>query len=209
MMYYAVGMALFAPQRNPIVTRVTHWGTALSFVLLFGTGAAIFDHRPAFRVGNARFELPRIPSWLTISSSPKILHYAFAALFVLCGIWYVAWGVRSGHFKALIPGRADLSNLLPMQLYYLRLRAQPPPYERYNPLQKAAYSLVLFVITPLIVLSGAAMLPVRQLQVIGGVFPGGTKLWHFGLMSALTLFVAGHLVMVMSTGLSKNFRRMV
>jgi thiosulfate reductase cytochrome b subunit len=194
-------------QRHSTTTRITHWGTAASFVLLFASGAAIYDHRPTFRFGSHTLTLPRIPSWLTLSASPKLVHYVFAAIFVLCGIFYLAWGLRNGHFKDLMLKRADVANLIPMHLYYLGLRNEPPPYGRYNPLQKLAYSVVLFVIVPLIVVSGAALMP--MLHPIGIIFVGGVKLWHFALMWVLCLFIIIHVGMVLATGLVKNIRAMI
>lgn len=105
--------------------------------------------------------------------------------------------------------RADAAKLVPMQLYYLGLRNEPPNYGRYNPLQKLAYSVVLFAIAPLIVLSGAAMLPFSMLHPIATIFVGGVKLWHFALMLMLCLFVIGHVGMVLATGLVKNMRSMI
>ncbi len=195
--------------RHSAVTRITHWGITASFALLFGTGAAIYNRRHSFRIGPHVVRLPRIPSWLSISASPQLIHYVSAFIFVLCGIWYVTWGLRGGHFKELLLKRADVAKLVPMQLYYLRLRKEPPAYGRYNPLQKLAYSLVLFVIAPLIVLSGMAMLPLPILQPLGALFVGGVKLWHFGLMSSLCLFVVGHTVMVASTGFVQNMQAMI
>jgi thiosulfate reductase cytochrome b subunit len=196
-------------QRHSATTRITHWGILASFALLFGTGAAIYDRRPRFRLGSQSLTLPRIPSWLTVTFSPTIVHYIFAGVFVLCGIAYFAWGLRNGHFKELLLKRDDAAKLVPMQLYYLRLRNEPPQYGRYNPLQKLAYSIVLFVIAPLIVLSGAALLPFPIFHPIETIFVGGVKLWHFALMLALCLFIIIHVGMVLATGLVKNMRPMI
>ncbi len=200
-------MATQDSQRHSVTTRITHWGITASFVLLFASGAAIYDHRPAFRLGSHTLALPRIPSWLTLSASPRLVHYVFAAVFVVCGIFYLAWGLRNGHFKELMLKRADVASLVPMQLYYLGLRKEPPHYGRYNPLQKLAYSVVLFVVAPLIVVSGAALMP--MLHPIGIIFVGGVKLWHFALMWALCLFIIIHVGMVLATGLVKNIRAMI
>ncbi len=202
-------MARQHARSHTLTTRITHWAVAASCVFLFGSGAAIYNHRPSFVLGAYRLALPRFPSWLTIGASPKIVHYVFAALFVLCGIVYFAWGLRTGHFKKVTITRADVRNLIPMQLYYLGLRKSSPEYDGYNPLQKLAYSAVLFLIAPLIVLTGAAMLPFPGLHPLGALFPGGVKFWHFGLMSLLCTFVVGHVVMVSATGIVANVRAMI
>jgi thiosulfate reductase cytochrome b subunit len=202
-------MALQNAQPHATITRTTHWVVVASFAFLFGSGAAIYDHRPRFRVGQQILTLPRIPSWLTMTAEPKLVHYVFAAVFILCGIAYCAWGLRSGHFKALTMKRTDAAKLLPMQLYYLRLRKDPPDYGLYNPLQKLAYSVVLFAIAPLLVLSGAALLEFPIFHPIAAIFVGGVKLWHVALTALLCLFVIGHVGMVLTTGLVKNMRKMI
>ena len=92
------------------MTRVSHWGITASFVLLFGTGAAIYDHRPRFHIGTSVLALPRIPLWLAITASPRLIHYIFAAVFVLFGAAYYAWGWYKGHFKHFVLDRNDIAN---------------------------------------------------------------------------------------------------
>ena len=195
-------------QDHSLTTRLTHWGTTIAFIMLFGSGAAIFNHSPKFKVFGRTLVLPHLPAWLAIPFAPKIMHYVFAAIFVLCGILYLVWGLRSGHFSRLIVRGDDVRKALPMQLYYLGLKKTPPSYRGYNPLQKIAYTTLLFVISPLIVLSGTALLPIHALRPLGTLFFGGAKLWHFGLMWAVCAFVVVHVGMVASTGLVANIRAM-
>jgi len=100
-----------------------------------------------------------------------------------------------------------------MQLYYFRLRKEPPLHGKYNPLQKLAYTLVLFVFAPLIVLSGLALAP-----SFDAAFPwvtvlfGGrqfARLWHFVLMVALCGFFAMHVILVATTGLRNHITSMI
>jgi thiosulfate reductase cytochrome b subunit len=97
-----------------------------------------------------------------------------------------------------------------MQAYYLRLRPEPPAHGKYNPLQKAAYTLVLFVFAPLIVLSGMALSPGIDAiaNPITVVFGGRqfARLWHFVFMLALIGFTGVHLALVASTGVVNNLR---
>jgi|ERR1700693_4282780 len=201
-------MAANEVSRHSLTTRFTHWGTVLSFAILSGTGIAIYNVRPRLKIGHHTYTLPHLPSWLAITTSPKLIHYIFAAIFVVFGIVYLVWGFRSGHFKSMLPTRADIANVVPMQLYYLRLRSKPPAYDHFNPLQKVAYTTLLFVITPLIVLSGVVLLPVHAFRIFAFLFVGGSKFWHVAMFVAMSLFVLGHLGMVISTGLVKNMRAM-
>jgi Ni/Fe-hydrogenase b-type cytochrome subunit len=158
------------------------------------------------------------PGWITLPGYQALAdgrrwHLFFGWVLVVCGVAYFIAGFRRKDLQALILRRADLPKLLPMQLYYFRLRKDPPPYGRYNPLQKAAYTLVLFVFTPLIVITGLALSP--GMDAIAGplttVFGGRqfARLWHFLLMVALIGFVCVHITLVASTGVVNNLRSMI
>jgi thiosulfate reductase cytochrome b subunit len=98
-------------------------------------------------------------------------------------------------------------------LYYLRLRKEPPPHGKYNPLQKAAYTTVLFIFAPLIVLSGLALSPgfdAWMPWIVQGL--GGrqfARLWHFTAMIGLIGFLGVHLGAVVTTGVLNHLRSMV
>ncbi len=158
------------------------------------------------------------PGWLTLPGYQALAdgrrwHFFFAWLLVLAGIAYFVAGFRRKDLQTLILRRADLPKLLPMQLYYLRLRKEPPPYGRYNPLQKATYTTVLFVFTPLIVITGLALAP--GVDAIAGPLTsilGGrqfARLWHFLIMLLLLGFVAIHITMVLTQGFVNNMRSMI
>jgi len=93
------------------------------------------------------------------------------------------------------------------------VRKDPPAHGKYNPLQKLAYTLVLFVFAPLIVLSGLALAP-----SFDAAFPwvtvmfGGrqfARLWHFVLMVALCGFFAMHVILVVTTGVRNHLASMI
>ena len=158
------------------------------------------------------------PAWLTIPAYQDLAdgrrwHLFFAWVMVFCGFAYVAYGLGRGQLQGLILRRTDLPKILPMQLYYLRLRKEPPLYDKYNPLQKTAYTVILFVVAPLLVLSGLALSPGFDGMApwLTALFGGRqfARLWHFVLMLVLTGFLGIHLVLVVSTGLWKNLRGMV
>lgn len=164
-------------------------------------------------------EAPRaFPAWLTLPgyqalADGRLWHLFFAWVFTLCGAAYIIAGIVRKDLRLLILRPADIPKLWPMQAYYLRLRRDPPRYGKYNPLQKMAYTLVLFVFAPLIVLSGLALSPgidaiANPLTV---VFGGRqfARLWHFVFMLALLGFTGVHLVLVFSTGAVNNLRSMI
>lgn len=158
------------------------------------------------------------PGWITIPAYQDLAdgrrwHLFFAWIMIVSGVIYMAWGFARGDLGQLLLRPSDVPKLLPMQLYYLRLRREPPPHGKYNPLQKLAYTLVLFVFAPLIVFSGLALSPGFDAwfpwltQAFGG--RQFARLWHFVLMIALIGFFAAHLVLVLTTGVFNHLRSMV
>ncbi len=153
-----------------------------------------------------------LPGYQALSDG-RLWHLFFAWIFVLCGAAYMIAGFARKDLQLLILRPSDIPKLWPMQAYYLRLRRTPPPYGKYNPLQKAAYTTVLFVFAPLVVLSGLALSPGIDAiaNPITVVFGGRqfARLWHFVFMLALIGFTGVHLTLVATTGVVNNLRSMI
>ena len=158
------------------------------------------------------------PGWITIPSfqslaDGRLWHLFFAWVMVVCGAAYMISGFRRGDLQELVLRPGDLPKLLPMQLYYLKLRKEPPPHGKYNPLQKAAYTTVLFVFAPLIVLTGLALSPGFDaiFHPITSVFGGRqfARLWHFVIMMMLIAFFFVHVSQVATQGLINHLRSMI
>jgi thiosulfate reductase cytochrome b subunit len=164
-------------------------------------------------------ESPRaFPGWITWPGYQDLAngrrwHLFFGWLMVLAAAAYFVSGVRRKDLALIVLRPSDVPKLLPMQLYYFRVRKEPPPYGKYNPLQKMAYTLVLFVFAPLVVITGLALSP--GVDAIAGPLTwllGGrqfARLWHFAFMLALIGFVGIHLTLVASTGVVNNLRSML
>lgn len=158
------------------------------------------------------------PSWITIPgyfwlAGGRRWHLFFAWLFVLNGLLYIFYNLATGHLREFLLAPGDAKKLLPMVLYYLRLRSKSPQEGEYNPLQKMAYTGVFFILTPIIILSGMAMSP--QLNVafhwLPAMFGGrqSARSFHFILTFLFAFFTFGHVFMVSTTGLFNNMRSMV
>ncbi|MBI2985289.1 MAG: cytochrome b/b6 domain-containing protein [Deltaproteobacteria bacterium] len=158
------------------------------------------------------------PSWVTIPgyfwlAGGRRWHFFFAWLFALNGLLYLIYNLASGHLRKFLLTPKDITKILPMILYYLRLRRESPQEGEYNPLQKMAYTGALLVLTPLIVLSGLALSP--QLNVAFNWLPamfGGrqsARAFHFLFTFFFAAFTFGHIVMVVATGLLNNMRSIV
>ncbi|MDP9111956.1 MAG: cytochrome b/b6 domain-containing protein [Candidatus Eremiobacteraeota bacterium] len=157
------------------------------------------------------------PGWLTIPAEQSLAdgrrwHFFFAWIMVICGIAYIVSSVLRKDFPEIILRPSDFPKMLPMQLYYLKIRPDPPLHGKYNPLQKAAYTLVLFVFAPLIVLSGFALSPGFDALFgpLTAAFGGRqfARLWHFVLMAALIGFALVHVFQVLTQGAYNHLRSM-
>jgi thiosulfate reductase cytochrome b subunit len=160
------------------------------------------------------------PSWITIPSVRDLAtgrrwHFFFAWLLVLNGLVYLAWGFASRHFAGdLLPRRVELSHIGREVVEHLRLRfPRGEAARRYNVLQQLAYLLAVFVLFPLMILTGLTMSPgvdsaaPQLLALFGG--RQTARLIHFVAASGLVLFVIVHLAAVLASGVVNNLRSMV
>lgn len=160
------------------------------------------------------------PSWITIPSYQDLAtgrrwHFFFAWLLVLNGLAYLASGFASRHFRRdLLPSGAQIRHIGTDIIDHLRLRfPRGEAARRYNVLQQLAYLAVVFVLFPLVVLTGLTMSPgidsavPQLLSVFGG--RQTARLIHFLAASGLVLFVVVHLVMVLLSGVWNNMRSMI
>jgi thiosulfate reductase cytochrome b subunit len=160
------------------------------------------------------------PSWATLPAGQDLAtgrrwHFLFAWILVINGFVYLAHGLLSGHIgRDLIPRAREFKAIPRDILDHLRLRFDHGGAgARYNGLQKMSYTLVLFVILPVLVLAGIEMSP-----ALDSVFPwlrivfGGrqsARAIHFMMASILVLFVVVHVVMVLVSGVFNNLRGMI
>lgn len=176
-------------------------------------GVSDYDGRPLVR---------GFPGWATLPSwqdlaSGRLWHFALAWLFVINGALYLAFGLFSRHFtRDLALSREELK---PRHLWldireHLRFRApRGEAARRYNPLQKIAYITTIFVLLPLMVLTGLTMSPGFNaaapflLDLFGGRQSARTL--HFLAASGIVLFVFVHVAEVFISGAWNEIRSMV
>jgi thiosulfate reductase cytochrome b subunit len=143
----------------------------------------------------------------------RVWHLFFGWVLSISVVTYLIVAAIRGDLNELILRKSDLPKILPMQLYYFRLRKEPPPHGKYNPLQKAAYTAVLFGFIPLIIVTGLALSP--GVDAISGPLIwilGGrqfARTWHFVLMAILIGYFCVHMVLVFSTGPWNNIKSMI
>jgi thiosulfate reductase cytochrome b subunit len=126
-----------------------------------------------------------------------------------------SWGIASRHF-----GKGSSPQPCGARPYRERDRSTSAPAlprgaaaKRYNVLQQLTYLLVVFVLFPLMILTGVTMSPgidsaVPQLLTLFGGRQTA-RLIHFVAASSLSLFVIVHLVMVLVSGVWNNLRSMI
>jgi thiosulfate reductase cytochrome b subunit len=162
------------------------------------------------------------PAWLTIPSWQDLAtgrrwHFFFAWLFVINGLVYWAAGFVRRHFsRDLLPSRAELApNHLAHEIV-THAKLQFPTGEaarRYNVLQKLTYLVVIFVLLPLMVLTGLTMSPGidSAFHILLDLFGGrpSARAIHFISASLLVAFVVVHVLMVIASGLWNNLRSMI
>ena len=146
----------------------------------------------------------------------RSLHFLAAWALVLPGAVYLLAGIFGGHFRSHIwPKPKELAPRLVWRDVVNHLRFRIPPASggpQYALLQKCAYSLVVFVAAPLMVVTGLTMSPAVTaafpflLRAFGGYQSARTL--HFFAFVALLLFVFVHVVMVVKSGFRRQIRAM-
>ncbi len=146
----------------------------------------------------------------------RSLHFLAAWLLILPGLMYLTLGLSAGHFRRhLVPRSTDLAGpVLKRELIdHLRFRIAPATGgPAYGAFQKIAYSGVVFLVVPVIILSGLTMAPAATaawpwlLDLFGGHQSARTI--HFFGFVGLVGFVAVHVVMVVLSGFGTQLRGM-
>jgi thiosulfate reductase cytochrome b subunit len=220
------------PVRHALLVRITHWLTAISAFALLLTGGEIVLSHPRFYWGETGDDYTRALFQLPVPSSrdmvptgyhyvlpdqngwSRALHFQAAWLLVFTGLLYIAWGLFSGHFRRNLLPLASRAKWRAAIADHLRFR-RPHPSEahNYNPLQRLAYSAVVFGLVPLTIWSGLALshtfdaiLPIT-VNALGGFQSARTI--HFFCAIALTLFILIHLAMIVRAGFLRLTRAMI
>jgi thiosulfate reductase cytochrome b subunit len=160
------------------------------------------------------------PRWATIPSGyalseGRLWHFFFAWLLVINGLFYVGYGIKSGHLREkLWPSVADWRGIGRSLVDHAKFKhPEGEDAKRYNVLQKLAYLGVIFLLIPLIIVAGWAMSPWLNSILPGWVdFLGGrqaARTIHFIVAWLLVAFVLIHVFEVMISGLWNHLRSMI
>jgi thiosulfate reductase cytochrome b subunit len=146
----------------------------------------------------------------------RSLHFLGAWILVATGLVYLMTGIVTRHFgQRVLPHAGDLS---PRRLIgdigaHLRLQFDTNRAASYGPLQRLSYALVLFVVVPVMVLTGLSMSPAvaAAYPFLQDLFGGhqSARTVHFAGFAMLLAFLIVHLVMVVLTGFRRQIRAMI
>jgi Ni/Fe-hydrogenase b-type cytochrome subunit len=215
--------------RHRLFTRIWHWINAVAVIVMIGSGLMIFNAHPRLYWGHyganydaAWLSLPRFPGWLTIPSQYSLAiarhwHLFFALVLAFGLLAYMIVSLINRHFQRDLRIRAD--ELKPAHLRedlkaHWNLRFHDPANPAaYNIFQKASYAGVIFILLPLLILSGLALSPGMDaawpwlVDIFGG--RQSARSVHFIAMGAVSLFVVVHLTLVILAGPVNEIRSMV
>ena len=136
-------------------------------------------------------------------------HFLAAWFLVITGVIYFVTGFFSGHFRNnLTPRRGELSLKLLWRDFAAHFRKQTPDKGKYGLIQKITYLLVVFLLFPVVILTGFTMSP-----AITASYPFMLKMFfghqsartiHFFAAVLLLLFLMVHLLMIIRSGFKRN-----
>lgn len=162
------------------------------------------------------------PEWATFPTNRDLAtarrwHFFFAWLFILNGLTYLIYGLVTRHLQDDVWPR--LKELSPANLWHdivLHAKLRFPRGEddkRYHILQKIAYGGTVFVLLPLMVLTGLSMSP-GFVAATGGLLPGvfggraSARSIHFIVTNLTVAFIVIHVAMVVLAGPINQLRSM-
>jgi len=169
---------------------------------------------------NGQWAVRGFPAWATIPGPQwlalgRLWHFFFAWLFVANGVIFAALAIYSGHFRRdLKPKVSDITGLPTEIAHHAKLQfPKGEAAKTYNGIQRLTYFTVIFIIGPLIVLTGLTMSPTLDtaFPFLPWLFGGrqSARTIHFLCAFSFLLFFIVHIVMVVLSGTWNNIRAMI
>lgn len=215
--------------RHRLSTRLWHWLNAALLYTLFSSGLGIFNAHPRLYWGQygANFDhawltLKRFDGWLTLPSHYNLAmsrhwHLTAAPIFAFALLAYMVWSLFNRHVARDLTFRRG--ELAPGHVWqdikdHARLRF-PTGVDalHYNVLQKGSYIAVIFLLLPVLILTGLTMSPGMNaawpwlIDIFGG--RQSARSIHFLAAFALVSFFLVHIAMVLLTGPINAVRAMI
>lgn len=215
-------------KRHRAFTRLWHWTNAVAIIVLLMSGMMISNAHPMLYWGHygANFDqpwlhVPRFPGWLTIPSSYNLAlarhwHLFFAWIFAFGFLAYLIVGLFNRHLRDLTLRASELHprHLWDEVKHHAQLRFPTGAAAlKYNTLQKLAYMGVLYLLVPMMILTGMILSPglapvtALPMELLGG--RSSARSLHFLAAAGIAAFIAVHLALVVLAGPFNEIRSMV
>ena len=206
--------------RHALATRLWHWINAVSVFVMIGSGLTILNAHPHLYWGQygANYDQPWLitphwPSWLSIPSNYNLAlarrwHLTFALVLGFGLLAFVIASLINRHFQRDLRVRAKevapehlVDDAIAHARFDFHNHDDPAAY---NTLQKLSYVTTIFVLIPLMILTGLAMSPAMNaawpwlIDMFGG--RQSARSIHFIAMALLVGFIVVHLALVILAG---------
>lgn len=173
---------------NPLTVRIWHWIHAIGITTLCITGAQI-----------------RFPEYISLFSyRTAVLIHDFTGIFVCLDwlLWFTYYVfIDKSLIKLYVPNMYDLkTGIIKQMLFYgfNYFKGGPNPHHctpdnKFNPMQKGAYLMIMMTLVPIILLSGLLLLLITQQWM---VMLGGVKIvigLHFLVACCFAAFLFVHM----------------
>ena len=181
---------------TPMPVRIWHWLNAFGIVTLCVTGLQI-----------------RFPDYINIFGAYKAAIRLHNTAGTVVSVSYMLWliyymVVARSLIKLYVPTREELTSGILRQAYFYFLTyflGKPNPHHstpesKFNPMQKAAYVVIMFILLPMVIFTGVLLMyvaPLRELLLL----LGGIKMLvgtHFLLACCFTAFLFVHIYLATS-----------
>jgi len=222
----AIGALVY---RHRLPTRLWHWTNAVAIVVMLMSGMMISNAHPHLYWGefganldHAWYHPPHFPGWATIPSTYNLAlarhwHLFFAWIFAFGLLAFMLVSLANRHIQRdLTLTRAELAPGHLWQDVKDHARLKFPTGEkalRFNVLQKITYIGVVFVVLPLLIVTGLSLSPGFDavlhwpLDLMGG--RSSARSIHFICAGLIAAFIVLHLVLVLLAGPYNEIRSMI
>ncbi len=222
-------------KKHRLSTRIWHWVNAVAIVVMLMSGLMISNAHPRLYWGQygANFDRPwldltlylergHFPGWATIPSTYNLAlarhwHLAFAWVLAFGLLTYLIVSLINRHIQRdLTLQRGELSprHLITEVVHHAQLKFPTGAAAlHYNTLQKITYILVIFILIPLLILTGMCLMPGLSpltgwaIDLFGG--RATARSLHFIASGGMALFIVVHLLLVLLAGPYNEIRSMI
>ncbi len=177
---------------------------------------------PMDRLYTAKEDARYLTPWIGLPGGRHTLglarhwHFVSALFWVLNGTIYVFLLFATSHWRRIVPSSWRIfPEAWAVFVHYATFHLPPEPngYFQYNALQQLSYFAVVFILSPLSILTGPAMSPAlvnrfRWYRRLPGNRQIGRSL-HFLVLCAFVAFTLAHVTMVIVSGLARNMNHIV